>query len=102
MISTEMEDKVFKNANPVGKIIEMKGQPMQIIGVYKSDNEFMGMGLSEALIPITLWPTLYGTDEIQNISIQAKNVDNLETAGKKAADVLNSRKPSDSQVNMKL
>ena len=43
MISKQMEEKVFKDANPVGKIIEMKGQPMQIIGVYKSDNEFMGM-----------------------------------------------------------
>ncbi|MCC2364592.1 ABC transporter permease [Bacillus cereus] len=95
MISKHMEEKVFKDANPVGKIIEMKGQPMQIIGVYKSDNEFMGMGSSEALIPISLWPTLYGKDEIQNISVQAKNVDNLEKAGKKAADVLNSRKPSD-------
>ncbi|HDR7495298.1 TPA: ABC transporter permease, partial [Bacillus cereus] len=95
MISKQMEDKVFKDANPVGKIIEMKGQPMQIIGVYQSDNEFMGMGPSEALIPISLWPTLYGKDEIQNISVQAKNVDHLEKAGKKAADVLNSRKPSD-------
>ncbi|OOR71384.1 macrolide ABC transporter permease [Bacillus cereus] len=95
MISKQMEDKVFKDANPVGKIIEMKGQPMQIIGVYQSDNEFMGMGPSEVLIPISLWPTLYGKDEIQNISVQAKNVDHLEKAGKKAADVLNSRKPSD-------
>ncbi|WP_410985274.1 ABC transporter permease [Bacillus cereus] len=95
MISKSMEEKVFKKENPVGKIIEMKGQPMQIIGVYKSDNEFMGMGPAEALIPITLWPTLYGKDEIQSISVQAKNVDDLEKAGKKAADVLNSRKPSD-------
>ncbi|MEM5611379.1 FtsX-like permease family protein [Bacillus thuringiensis] len=53
------------------------------------------MGPSEALVPISLWPTLYGKDEIQNISVQAKNVDNLEKAGKKAADVLNSRKPTD-------
>ncbi|PEE36763.1 ABC transporter permease [Bacillus pseudomycoides] len=95
MISKSMEEKVFKKESPIGKIIEMKGQPMQIIGVYKSDNEFMGMGPSEALIPITLWPTLYGKDEIQSISVQAKNVDDLEKAGKKAADVLNSRKPSD-------
>ncbi|PEL95502.1 ABC transporter permease, partial [Bacillus pseudomycoides] len=32
IISKQMEEKVFKDANPVGKIIEMKGQPMQIIG----------------------------------------------------------------------
>ncbi|MGH0883319.1 ABC transporter permease [Bacillus paranthracis] len=95
MISKQMEEKVFIDTNPVGKIIEIQGQPMQIIGVYQSDNEFMGMGPSEALVPISLWPTLYGKDEIQNISVQAKNVDNLEKAGEKAADVLNSRKPSD-------
>ncbi|MEH7461904.1 ABC transporter permease [Bacillus thuringiensis] len=95
MISTGMKEKLFKKENPVGKIIEIRGQPMQIIGVYKSDNEFMGMGFSEALIPITLWPTLYGKDEIQNISVQAKNVDNLESAGKKAVEILNSRKSSE-------
>ncbi|MED3087672.1 ABC transporter permease [Bacillus toyonensis] len=95
MISKQMEEKVFIDANAVGKIIEMKGQPMQIIGVYKAEGGFMGMGPSEALVPISLWPTLYGKDEIQNISVQAKNVDDLEQAGKKAADVLNSRKPSD-------
>ena len=95
MISTSMEDALFKKENPVGKIIEMKGQPMQIIGVYKSDNSFMGMGPSEVLVPLTLWPTLYGTDEIQSIAVQSKNVDSLELAGKKAVEVLNSRKPSE-------
>ncbi|PFK38321.1 macrolide ABC transporter permease [Bacillus cereus] len=94
MISTKMAE-LFQKENPVGKIIEMKGQPMQIIGVYESENSFMGMGPSEALVPLTLWPTLYGTDEIQSIAVQSKNVDSLETAGKKAVEVLNSRKPSE-------
>ncbi|PKJ54392.1 ABC transporter permease [Bacillus sp. SN10] len=95
MISTKTEETLFKDVNPVGQIIEMKGQPMQIIGVYTSDNEFMGFEMEEALIPLTLWPVLYGTDEIQNIAIQAKNVDDLEKAGKQAVDVLNSRKPTE-------
>ncbi|MBR9673464.1 macrolide ABC transporter permease [Bacillus cereus] len=95
MISTKTEETLFKDVNPVGQIIGMKGQPMQIIGVYTSDNEFMGFEMEEALIPLTLWPVLYGTDDIQNIAIQAKNVDNLEAAGKRAVDVLNSRKPSE-------
>ncbi|MFL0405570.1 ABC transporter permease [Bacillus nitratireducens] len=95
MISTKAEETLFKDENPVGKIIEMKGQPVQIIGVYKSDNEFMGFETEEVLIPLTLWPVLYGTDEIQSIAIQAKNVDNLESAGKKAVEVLNSRMPSE-------
>ncbi|WP_242144852.1 MULTISPECIES: ABC transporter permease [unclassified Bacillus cereus group] len=96
MISTKTEEVLFKDENPVGKILEMKGQPMQVIGVYKTDNEIMGFENSEVLIPITLWPILYGTDEIQSIAIQSKNVDDLEEAGKKAVEVLNSRKPSES------
>lgn len=95
MISSNLEKKVFEKENSVGKIIEIKGQPMQIIGVYKSEAGFMGIGGSEALIPLTLWPTVYGTDKIQNISVQAKNIDNLDDTGKKAANVLNSRKPSE-------
>ncbi|BCB40325.1 ABC transporter permease [Bacillus cereus] len=95
MISTKTEETLFKDVNPVGQIIEMKGQPMQIIGVYTSDNELMGFEMEEGLIPITLWPVLYGTDEIQSIAIQSKNVDDLESAGKQAVDVLNSRKPSE-------
>ncbi|PEZ03456.1 macrolide ABC transporter permease [Bacillus sp. AFS018417] len=95
MISTKAKDMFYSKENPVGKIIELKGQPLQIIGVYKSDNEFMGMGMSEMLIPISLWPTLYGKSEIQNIAVQAKNVDQLQEAGKKAVGVLNDRKPND-------
>ncbi|MDR4288074.1 macrolide ABC transporter permease, partial [Bacillus thuringiensis] len=56
---------------------------------------FMGFEIEEALIPLTLSPVLYGTDGIQNIDIQAKNVDNFEAAGKRDVDVLNSRKPSE-------
>ncbi|MGG0237399.1 ABC transporter permease [Bacillus rhizoplanae] len=95
MISTKAKDMFYPKENPVGKIIELKGQPLQIIGVYKSDNEFMGMGMSEMLIPISLWPTLYGKSEIQNIAVQAKNVDQLQEAGKKAIGVLNDRKSND-------
>ena len=94
MINTGVEKRLFEQENPVGKIIEIKGQPMQIIGVYEDKEGSMGES-SEALIPLTLWPTLYGKDEIQNISVQAKNIDSLEVAGQKAADVLNSRKPSE-------
>lgn len=95
MISTDAKEAFYPKENPVGKIIEIKGQPLQIIGVYKSDNEFMGYGVTEMLLPISLWPTLYGKDEIQNIAVQAKDVNKLEEAGKQAVEVLNARKSDD-------
>lgn len=95
MISTDAKEAFFPKEDPVGEIIEIKGQPLQIIGVYKSDNEFMGYGVTEMLIPISIWPTLYGKDEIQNIAVQAKDVNELEEAGKRAVEVLNARKSED-------
>lgn len=95
MINTETKKLFFPKESPIGKIIEIRGQPLEVIGVYESDDHFMSLGNAEALIPISLWPTLYGKNEIQNISVQAKHVDQLEKAGEKAIDVLNARKPSD-------
>ncbi|PER46290.1 macrolide ABC transporter permease [Bacillus thuringiensis] len=95
MISENTEKKLFSNNNSVSQIIEIKGQPFQIIGVYKAEGGFMGIESLELLIPLTQWPTLYGTEEIQNISVQAKNIDNLDAAGKKAAALLNSRMSSE-------
>ncbi|PDZ04300.1 macrolide ABC transporter permease [Bacillus cereus] len=95
MISTDVKDIFYPKENPVGKIIEIRGQPLQIIGIYKSDNGFMGMSIPELLIPISIWPTIYGKSEIQNIVVQAETPDQLEQAGKKAVDVLNNRKSND-------
>lgn len=95
MISTDVKDIFYPKENPVGKIIEIRGQPLQIIGIYKSDNGFMGMSIPELLIPISIWPTIYGKSEIQNIVVQAETPDQLERAGKKAVDVLNNRKSND-------
>ena len=95
MISTDVKDIFYPKENPVGKIIEIRGQPLQIIGIYKSDNGFMGMSIPELLIPISIWPIIYGKSEIQNIVVQAETPDQLERAGKKAVDVLNNRKSND-------
>ncbi|EOO21980.1 ABC transporter permease [Bacillus cereus BAG1X2-3] len=95
MISTDVKDIFYPKENPVGKIIEIRGQSLQIIGIYKSDNGFMGMSIPELLIPISIWPTIYGKSEIQNIVVQAETPDQLERAGKKAVDVLNNRKSND-------
>lgn len=95
MISKEIKDKMYSKEEAIGKIIEVKGQPLEIIGVYKPSVNMMTMTESEMLIPISLWSTLYGKDEIQNIAVQAKNTDQMEMVGKKAVNILNSRKSSD-------
>lgn len=95
MINDKAAQEFFKNSNPVGRIIEIKGQPFEIVGVYKSADSIMGLGMPELLMPISLWPVLYGTDSIQSVTLQAKDVSKLELAGQEAVNLLNTAKSPD-------
>ncbi|MBO0960959.1 ABC transporter permease [Neobacillus sp. MM2021_6] len=95
MINEKAAKDFFENRKAVGKILEIKGQPFQIIGVYKSSDGFLGLGMPEMLIPLSIWPALYGTDDIQSVTLQAKDISALEMAGKKAVNLLNDTKSPD-------
>ncbi|MFB9757962.1 ABC transporter permease [Ectobacillus funiculus] len=95
MVNERAVKEVFQGENPVGQIIEVMGQPFRVIGVFKSGDEFLGFGLPEMLLPLSLWPVLFGTDDIQSVTIQAVDADSMQIAGQKAADMLNASKPDD-------
>jgi putative ABC transport system permease protein len=95
MVNEQAEKEFFTDSSAVGKIIEIRGQPFQIIGVYKAQNGIFGLGISEMLMPLSMWPVLFGTDNIQTVTLQAKDVSKLELAGKKAASLLNDTKSPD-------
>lgn len=95
MINEKAAEDFFKNSSAVGQILEIKGQPFQVIGVYKVEKDIFGFGLPELLLPLSLWPVLYGTDEIQSVTLQATDVSKLEVAGKKGANMLNDTKSPD-------
>ncbi|PEN39589.1 macrolide ABC transporter permease, partial [Bacillus toyonensis] len=95
MVNQTLVKELFPNehGSVIGKIIEIKGQPLQIIGLFSSEDEELGFGMSEILIPLSIWPILYGDDNSQqSITIQAIGVDQLQKAGKKGAKLLNDRK----------
>ncbi len=92
MINEKAAQELFKDQNAVGQIFEIKGQPFQVIGVYKTPDSIFGLGMPEMLMPLSIWPVLYGSEEIQSVTLQAKDVSKLELAGKKAANLLNDSK----------
>ncbi|MGG5252584.1 ABC transporter permease [Neobacillus sp. SM06] len=95
MINEKAAKDFFKDRSAIGQIIELKGQPFQVIGVYKAQNGLFDLGIPELLMPLSLWPVLYGTDEIQSVTLQAKDVSKLEAAGQKAVNLLNDTKSAD-------
>ncbi|MDF2903270.1 MAG: putative ABC-transporter permease protein [Bacillus sp. (in: firmicutes)] len=95
MINQQAAKDFFQEKKAVGQILEIHGQPFEVIGVYKVADNIFGLGMPELLMPLTIWPVLFGTEEIQSVTLQAREVSKLEIAGQKATNLLNDARPSD-------
>ncbi|CAH0347694.1 ABC transporter permease [Bacillus sp. CECT 9360] len=93
VITKELKQRLFQDENPLNKIIEVEGTPLKIVGVYKDKtSNIIDYEKRKILVPMSIWSYLYGTEEIQMISIQAFGGENLDLAGKKAVKFLNNSK----------
>ena len=89
--------------NPVGKTIEIKGDPYVIIGVVEQLDSFApritslqdwqtyygDSAAGRLFLPDVNWPMIYGFDEPYNVIIKPRSTDDITEAGKKSADILN-------------
>ncbi|MGN1014541.1 MAG: ABC transporter permease [Butyricicoccus sp.] len=93
---------LFLNENPVGKQIEIQGEPYTVVGIASpsSDSEpvinsledyymYMGDSSGTIFIPIVQWPNIYRYDEPEMVSIRATSTDDMTRAGNKAAEIIN-------------
>lgn len=109
IIDSVVEQGYFMGENPIGKYIDINGEPFEVIGVAVKNSDFepvinsisdyktyKGITLTgNIFIPINDWGIVYRYDEPQNCIIRAKNTDAMTEAGKKSADILNKLIPSD-------
>ena len=95
---------LFQGETPMGKTIEIKGEPFTVIGVAGKKDGFepviqsmedyttyMQESGGKVFIPSSAWPTVYGFDDPQNMVIRAENTDSMAAAGRQAADILNEK-----------
>ncbi len=94
---------LFQEENPLGKVIEVNQHPFTVIGVAQKKSKFepvinsmedyetyLGNEASGIVyIPSSAWGIVYKYDEPQNVVIKAVSTDDMASAGKKTADILN-------------
>ena len=94
----------FEKGQEIGKTIEIKGEPFNVIGVIKKTEEYQPVinSIDEyytyyssnsggiLLIPNVIWPVVYQYDEPQQVSVKAASPEAMSSAGKKTAEILNS------------
>ena len=87
---------------PIGKVLEIKGEPFTVVGVAELTNKFepaissyndyymyADTSAGAVFIPSTAWPMVFYFDEPQNVAVKATSTDTMTRAGKAVADALN-------------
>lgn len=94
---------LFQGTDPMGKTIEVKGEPFVVIGIVTQLEKFEPVinSLDDyytytqdtsgcVYVPNRVWPVIYQYDEPQQVVLKAKSTEDMTNAGKKTADLLNS------------
>ena len=102
LIDESVARSTFDGEDPVGKIIDISGEPFTVIGVVTKRSGFEPTinsvedyytynqtNSGQVYIPTEDWGICFQYDEPQHCIIQAVNTDSMTAAGKKAADIQN-------------
>ncbi|PEQ94609.1 macrolide ABC transporter permease [Bacillus sp. AFS006103] len=89
LVSNKLQEELFKGKNPVGNVVMVANQPIEIIGVLEKPTGLFSFGSMEVYIPFQTWKTIYGSSDFTQVTLQVASADQLQVAGKKAAKLLN-------------
>ena len=87
---------------PIGKVLEIKGEPFTVVGVVEQTSTFepaissyndyymyADTSAGAIFLPSASWPLVFYFDEPQNVAVKATSTDTMTRAGKAVADALN-------------
>ncbi|GIN59181.1 ABC transporter permease [Lederbergia ruris] len=95
MIDKVAREKFFKeNENPIGEIIDLDDNPYKVIGVYKSPipEQFQWSENGEILMPRAVISLMFGSNEIDKLSLIAESPEVMSETGRLAAETLTESK----------
>ncbi|MCC2929679.1 ABC transporter permease [Bacillus sp. LBG-1-113] len=89
IISQKMAEELFDKSSPLGEVVWVNGQPVEIIGVLKKETGLLSFGLSEMYVPFNMMKSSFGTSDFSNVSLQVESADDIKSIGKEAAQLMN-------------
>ncbi|MGD6793490.1 ABC transporter permease [Metabacillus indicus] len=91
IISQETKKELFKDTDPIGEIVWISGQPFEIVGVLEKPEGLFSFGSMEIYIPSNTYRASFGKSDFNQVTLQAKDAETLQEAGKKATSMLNQK-----------
>ncbi len=95
---------LFMGEDPIGNTIEIAGNPFVVVGIVDKDDDFKPIITSiddwytyygeensgNIIVPDAIWPVLFAYDEPYQVLVKATSTEDMQDAGKKTQDYLNS------------
>ena len=104
LVDTNAVTTLFQGADPIGKVLELKGDTFTVVGVVTLSEEFAPVinsmkdyqmyantSAGSVFLPLRTWPTVYLFDEPQSVAIKVESTDVMTDAGQEAAKLLTNR-----------
>lgn len=102
ILDEDAASNLFQETDPIGKTLEIKGEPFTVIGIAGKSTAFtptinsiqdyynyVGTNGGTVYLPLSAWPMIYLFDEPEHVLIKATSTDTMSNAGQKTADILN-------------
>ncbi len=101
IVDTKAASVLFGNEDPVGRSLEIKGEPFTVVGVVEKSSSFQpsissyqdyylyaDTSAGSVFLPSTAWPTVFRFDEPQSVAVKARSTDDMTRAGQAVAEEL--------------
>ena len=92
---------LFGYGDPVGRVLEIKGEPFTVVGVAEKSSSFQPVissyqdyylyadnAAGSVFLPSTAWPMVFRFDEPQSVAVKAESTDAMTRAGQAVAEEL--------------
>ncbi|BAC12119.1 hypothetical conserved protein [Oceanobacillus iheyensis HTE831] len=89
VISPSIKDELFDGENPIGRVIYIQSQPVEIVGILEEPSGLLSLGMNEIYLPWNTWRTVFASNDISQVTLQIEKAEDLQDVGSQAADMLN-------------
>lgn len=101
VIGAKVHEELFGNAPALGQLVRIGDRRVRVVGVLKASGSGMGMNTDEiVMIPVALAQSLFNTNTLFRILVEAKGRENIPFAKTQALEIVQQRHRGEEDITV--